>query len=135
MFHNIYLKLLLFLFPIGLLANTINAVPLANKSIKYHSKIYSNNVRSVPVNEKYKCRKYIDTIPLKENKYFALHYIPKNRAICAKDVYIPKSNIIKFKFGNLEIEREGTILKETNKYIRVKNTDGTIEKIYKNGRN
>jgi len=136
-FYNIYLRLLLFLFlfPVGLFANTINVLPLANKSIHYKSKIYSYDVRLVQANKKYKCRKYIDIIKLKENKYFALHYIAKNRAICAKDVYIPQFNTIKFKFGNLEIEREGTILKETDKYIRVKNIDGTIQKIYKDGKN
>jgi len=134
-FHNIYLKLVLFFLPIGLFANTINVVPLSNKNIHYKSKIYSYNVRLIQENKHYKCKKYIDLLTLKENKYFALHYIVKDRPICAEDVFIPQSNTIRFKFGNLEIEKDGTIIKETDQYIRVKNLDGTIDKIYKDGRN
>ena len=135
MFHKFNLKFLILFFPFILVANEINIVPIANKNINYKSKIYSYDVRLVQENQKYKCKNYIDVITLKKNKYFAQHYIAKDRAICAEDVFIPKSNTIRFKFGNLEIEREGTIIKETEEYIKIKNFDGTIDKIYKDGRN
>ena len=135
MFRNFYLKFLLSFFPIVLFSNEITVVPIANKNINYKSKIYSYDVRLVQENQKYKCKKYVDVITLKKNKYFAQHYIAKDRTICAEDVFIPKSNTIRFKFGNLEIEREGTVIKETDEYIKIKNFDGTIDKIYKDGRN
>ena len=135
MFQNIYIKLLLCTFSLSVFAGEINIVPIANKNINYKSKIYTYDIRLIQENQKYKCKNYIDIITLKKNKYFAQHYIAKDRAICAEDVFIPKSNTIRFKFGNLEIEREGTILKETDEYIKIKNFDGTIDKIYKDGRN
>lgn len=135
MFKNIYFKLLLCFLPLVINANEINIVPIANKNINYKSKIYSYDVRLIQENQKFKCKNYIDVITLKKNKYFAQHYIAKDRAICAEDVFIPRSNTIRFKFGNLEIEREGTVIKETDEYIKIKNFDGTIDKIYKDGRN
>lgn len=135
MVKNICFNLLLFFLPLTVIAGEINIVPIANKSIQYKSKIYSYDVRLVQENKKFKCKNYIDVITLKKNRYFAQHYIAKDRAICAEDVFIPKSNTIRFKFGNLEIERSGTIIKETDKYIKIKNFDGTIDKIYKDGRN
>ena len=135
MFRNILYKLLLFCIPFALFGNEINIVPIANKNINYKSKIYSHDVRLIQENQKFKCKKYLNVIDLKKNKYYALHYIAKDRAICAEDVFIPKSNTIRFKFGNLEIEKEGTIVKETEEYIKIKSLDGTIDKIYKDGRN
>jgi hypothetical protein len=134
-FKNIYFKLLLCFLPLVINANEINIVPIANKNINYKSKIYNYDVRLIQENQKFKCKNYIDVITLKKNKYFAQHYIAKDRAICAEDVFIPRSNTIRFKFGNLEIEREGTVIKETDEYIKIKNFDGTIDKIYKDGRN
>jgi len=132
---NIYFILLLCCLPLVLFADNINVVPIANKNISYKSKIYSHNTRLIQANKQYKCKKYLDVITLKKNKYYAQHYIAKDRAICEEDVFIPKSNTIKFKFGNLEIEKSGTIVKETDEYIKIKNFDGTIDKIYKDGRN
>ena len=38
-----------------------------------------------------------------------------------------------FDFGNIEIEKDGKVIKDTKQYVRIKNNDGTIEKIYKDG--
>ena len=114
--------------------SAVDIVPLANKSINYKGKIYSHNARLIQANDKKSCKEYLDIPTLKKNKYFAKHYIAKNKPICAKDVYIPKINKVKFRFGNLEIEKEGEIIRETKSYIKIKNVDGTIEKIYIDGR-
>jgi hypothetical protein len=82
----------------------------------------------------YKCKEYLDIKKLKKNKYFAKHYISKNKPICAKDVYIPLQNKVNVRFGNLEIEKEAELIRETKSYIKIKNVDGTIEKIYIDGR-
>lgn len=110
-------------------------LPVAKKGINYKSKIYPSSVLLVEANGKYKCKKYLDLVLLKEHKYYAKHYISKNKPICAKDVYTPSTNIIRFRFGNLEIEKMGEIITETDRYIKIKNLDGTIEKIYKDGQN
>lgn len=116
------------------LANNVQVVPLVNKAIDYKKKIYSQDVRMVRVSKKYKCKEYLDLITLKKNKYYAKHYIAKDRVLCAKNVFVPEINKVSFRFGNLEIEKEVELIKETNSYIKIKNVDGTIEKIYTDGR-
>ncbi len=116
-------------------AQDIQVVPIAKKVINYKSKIYSRDTLLVQSNERYKCDEYINVIDLKKNKYYAKHYIAKNKPLCLKDVYIPEINKVKFRFGNLEIEKEAELIKETKSYIKIKNLDGTIEKIYIDGRN
>lgn len=110
-------------------------VPVSFKIINYKNKIYSSDVRLIKVSKKFFCKKNINLNILKKNKYHAKHYIAKNKPLCFKDVFIPESRKINFRFGNLEIERDGEIVKETEKYIKIKNSDGKIEKIYKDGRN
>jgi len=112
----------------------VQVLPLVNKQINYKSKIYSQNTRLIQANDKYKCKKYLDIQTLKQNKYYAKHFISKNKPLCAKDVYIPQINKVKFRFGNLEIEKDGELIRETKSYIKIKNVDGTIEKIYTDGR-
>lgn len=117
-----------------LFSSQVEVVPLANKAISYKSKIYSQDVRLIQVNDKHKCKEYLDIKKLKQNKYFAKHYISKNKPLCAKDIYIPQINKVKFRFGNLEIEKDAELIRETKSYIKIKNVDGTIEKIYTDGR-
>lgn len=129
-------KLLLFVFFFSnILAQDIQIVPISKKVIHYKSKIYNKDILLVQVNKEFKCTKYLNLIDLKKNKYYAKHYIAKNKPICLKDVYVPEVNKVKFRFGNLEIEKEAELIKETKSYIKIKNLDGTIEKIYTDGRN
>ena len=115
-------------------AQTISVVPVSFKIINYKSKIYGSDVKLIKINKKYFCRDYIDLSLLKKSKYYAKHYIAKNKPICLKDVFIPVSRKINFAFGNLEIERDGEVIRETDQYIKIKNENGKIEKIYKDGR-
>ena len=128
-----FLLLISFFISFGF-GDNIQVVPLANKTIDYKNKIYSKDVRMVQVNNEYKCKEYLDLITLKKNKYFAKHYIAKDRVLCANNVYVPEINKVNFKFGSLEIEKEAELIQETNSYIKIKNVDGTIEKIYTDGR-
>ena len=68
-----------------------------------------------------------------QNTYEAKHYIVKNKVICNKDVKISVNNKIRYDFGNIVIERNGEVVGETKRFIKVKNNDGSIDKIYKNG--
>ena len=78
-------------------------------------------------------------IPLTLNElgkedYIASHYINKNTIICLKDVKKNEAETIVFNFGGLKIEKKGKIIFENKEYIKIKNADGTIEQIYKDGR-
>ena len=139
---NTFLILLVFLININ--ASEVKVVPVSNQSISYKEKIFASKARLLQTtnkffNKKYisknrpVCKEYVDMKAFKNNEYRAKHYIFRNKPICKKDVYIPISKKIKFNFGLLEIEKDGEIIKETDKYIKIKNLNGTIEKIYKNG--
>jgi len=127
--------LIIYIFSIAFAyGQNVQLVPIANTAIDYKNKIYNKDVRMVQVNEEFHCKKYLDLLVLKKNNYYAKHYIAKDRTICANNVYVPKINKVNFKFGNLEIEKEGELIQKTKTYIKIKNVDGTIEKIYTDGR-
>lgn len=119
----------------ALFGQNITVVPYAVKNINYKDKIDRSDFILKQTKEKKVCKKFVDLELLKERKYYAKHYIVNQRAICLENVFIPKENKIKFNFGNLEIERDGEVIRETSKYIKIKNLDGTIDKIYKDGTN
>ena len=130
------LKKILFIIFIVTIGNAkdIQVIPYANKNISFKHKIYTQDVRLIQSNGTVKCKEYIDIKLLKKNKYFAKRYIKKNKALCAKDVFIREMTKVNFRFGNLEIEKEAELIRETKSYIKIKNLDGTIEKIYTDGR-
>ncbi|MEA3288576.1 MAG: hypothetical protein U9Q04_00230 [Campylobacterota bacterium] len=109
-------------------------VPVSKKPINWKGQLTPYEVKLMHISNKYNCKKYLNIQSLKDGKYRAKHYILKDKAICAEDVYIEKSKKIKFNFGLLEIERSGEVVRETDDYIKIKNRDGKIEKIYKDGR-
>ncbi len=115
-------------------AANVKVLPVSTSDIQWKGQITASNVKLIQADNRYKCKKYLDIEKLKENKYRAKHYILKNTPICYDDAYIAKSNKIKFNFGNIEIEKEGEVIRETDKYIKIKNLDGKIEKIYKDER-
>ena len=128
------IKIVILLLSLNIFASNIQVVPITNKIINYKSKIYASSVRLVQINDKYSCKEYIDIKLLKQNKYYAKHYLGKNKPLCKKSVFLAVSKKIRFKFGNLEIEKDGEIIRETDQYIKIKTLDGKIEKIYKDGR-
>jgi len=128
------IKIVILLLSLNIFASSIQVVPITNKIINYKSKIYASSVRLVQINDKYSCKEYIDIKLLKQNKYYAKHYLGKNKPLCKKSVFLAVSKKIRFKFGNLEIEKDGEIIRETDQYIKIKTLDGKIEKIYKDGR-
>jgi hypothetical protein len=109
-------------------------VPVSKKAIKWKGQLTAYEVKLKYISDEYNCKRYLDIEALKNGKYRASHYILKNRAICADDVYTEKPKKVKFNFGLLEIEMNGEIVSETDDYIKIKNGDGKIEKIYKDGR-
>ena len=124
----------------NLVSSNLKVAPITIKNIGYHKPIVIGNFNLVQVNEnnikKYRirCQEFPDISLMRKGQYRTKHYISKNKIICKKDVYVPVVRKVKFKFGMIEVEREGSIIKETNQYIKIKNLDGSIEKIYKDGR-
>jgi hypothetical protein len=113
----------------------VQLVPMAKKDIKYKENINSSDLYYVAQSNEYSCKEYLKPNLLAQNLYKAKRYIIKNTPICQKDAVYEKPKIIRFKFGSLIIEKEGELLQETDEYIRIKNSDGKITKIYKDGRN
>jgi len=127
--------LLLFIFILSSVnGKDIQVIPYLNKNINFKNKIYSQDVRLIQSTGNIKCKKYLDIIELKKNKYFAKRYLKKDKPLCAKDVFLREITKVSFRFGNLEIEKEAELIRETKSYIKIKNLDGTIEKIYTDGR-
>lgn len=71
---------------------------------------------------------------ISNKRYITTRFINKNSIMCQKDVKENKEKGIIFNFGGFQIEKKGTIIYENDEFIRFKNEDGTIEKIYKDGR-
>ena len=132
-----YKLLIIFLFILNSYASEVEVVPIAIKNINFKETLLEKHYKLVKYNDLNKkiynmrCKQYLTLEELQSNKYRAKHYIRKNKVICKNSLFITAVNKIKFNFGFLEIEKDGEIIKETSKYIRIKNADGTVEKIYK----
>ncbi len=68
-----------------------------------------------------------------KNNYLAKHYILKSSPICKKDIYLYKSSKVFFDFGNIVIEKNGKIIYENDKLVRIREPNGKIDTIYKQG--
>jgi hypothetical protein len=122
--------LLIFMF---LNANAIDVL-VAKKAIHYKSIVDTRDLMLRKVDSVEKYCKPLKLADLNNKKYEALHYIRKSSVICTKDVKPYKKEAVVFKFGALEIEKRGEIIFQNDEYIRIKRSDGKIEKIYKDGR-
>jgi len=110
-------------------------VLIANKKINYHAKILKSDLH---VSEVFKLTKRCIPLKyedLKNNKYIAKHFINKNSVLCLSSVTSFKKNAIIFNFGNIQIEENGKVVFENEKYITIKQNNGKLKKIYKNGIN
>ena len=105
---------------------------VSNKDIQYKEVINNDNLQYLSSNKNTRCNLF-DIELLKKDKYQAKHFIFKNKPICNKDVQKIVINKIQYDFGNILIQRDGKVIGENKKYIKIKNYDGKIEKIYKNG--
>ncbi len=131
--NSLILKLnfLVFLFSIELFALD---VLISSKTIAFEEKIDTSKVRIEDVSEVNKFCIPLKITDLEENSYVTTHHINKNTIICLKDVKKGDNESIVFNFGGLKIEKKGKIIYENKDFIRIKNSDGTIEQIYKDGR-
>lgn len=110
------------------------SVFVTKEAIKYEEKIDISKL----------IEKDFDTVPrtctpisledLQNGEFITTHHINKNSIVCQKDIKSTQNNEIVFNFGGLKIVKKGKIIYENDEFIRFKNLDGTIEQIYKDGR-
>ncbi len=109
----------------------------ASKNIQYKDKIIKSDVYidNIDLNDLKRFCKPITKKDLLTDTYRAKIYIKRGNIICKKNLYkVKKGNKLLFNFGSIQIERSGKIIRETKEYIRLKDDNGKIQKIYKNGR-
>ncbi|MDK2041914.1 hypothetical protein [Aliarcobacter butzleri] len=109
-------------------------VLVSKTAIKYEEKIDPSNVIVKEVESINKACIPLTLQQLESNQFVTTHYINKNMIICDKDVKSSENEGVVFNFGGVKIEKKGRIIFENNEFIRIKNLDGTIEQIYKDGR-
>lgn len=109
-------------------------VLVSKEAINFEEKIDSTKVTLKNVNSLNKSCEPLKLTDLENDEYITTHYINKNTIICEKDVKKYTNEGVVFNFGGVEIEKKGKVIFENNDFIRIKNVDGTIEQIYKDGR-
>ncbi|WP_128996606.1 hypothetical protein [Candidatus Marinarcus aquaticus] len=107
---------------------------IAKNNMDYKAKVSLQDLQVKKVATAYNRCVPLSLEKLNKNTYVTTHYVIKGSVICTKDVEIYKRESVVFDFGGLQIEQEGKLIYENDKYIRIKKNDGQIEKIYKDGR-
>ena len=125
------LSLFVLFFTIEIFATT---VLVSSEAIKFEEKIDASKVKVQNISNLNKNCEPLTLNSLQNEEYITTHYINKNTVICTKDVKKQQNNIVVFNFGGVRIEKKGKIIFENNEFIKIKNLDGTIEQIYKDGR-
>ena len=125
------LSFLVFLLSINLFAIS---VLVSKESINFEEKLDDSKVSIQNITEINKSCIPLKLSDLQSENYITTHHINKNTVICSKDVKKNENESIVFNFGGLKIEKKGKIIYENKDFIRIKNADGTIEQIYKDGR-
>ena len=125
------LSFLVFLLNINLFAISVLVSKVA---INFEEKIDSSKVVVQNVDEVNKFCTPLTLSQLQNKEYITTHYINRNTIICIKDVKKYENESVIFNFGGVKIEKKGKVIYENSEFIRIKNIDGTIEQIYKDGR-
>lgn len=110
------------------------AVLVAKEPIMYEEKLNPSKLKLINVSSIKKACIPLTLAQLQNNEYKTTHYINRNSIICQKDVETYKDEAVLFNFGSIQIEKKGKIIYENDKFIRIKKADGSVEKIYKDGR-
>ncbi len=109
-------------------------VIVTTSKIDYKEKIDIKNLSSANVLSVKKFCIPVTLNELENKKYIAKRYLKKGSILCSKDIQEYSKKSVVFNFGSIQIEKEGDIIFENDEYIRIKQPDGKIEKIYKDGR-
>ena len=110
------------------------SVLIVKESINFEEKIDSSKLIVQNVSDISKACIPLKLSDIQKQDYVTTHFINKNTIICQKDVKDYKDTGVVFNFGGVKIEKKGKIIYENDEFIRIKNLDGSIEQIYKDGR-
>ena len=124
----------LFIIFIYLINLNSTEILVSKKNLNYKQILDINNLELINIPNDIRCTPF-DKKLLESGEYQAKRYIIKDTPICYKDVQKVIVNQVKFDFGNIEIKRNGKIIGENKDYVKIKNYDGKVIKIYKNGQN
>ena len=127
------LKLSLVIFLLNINAFAISVL-VSQVAINFEEKLDVSKVKVQNVGEINKSCIPLKLSEIQNDEYITTHYINKNTIICTKDVKKYENESIIFNFGGVQIEKKGKVIFENKDFIRIKNIDGTIEQIYKDGR-
>jgi hypothetical protein len=105
---------------------------VSNKNINYKEIINKDNLELISSEDKSNCLMF-NTEKLNKKQYQAKRFIFKNKAICEKDLEVTVINKIQYDFGNIIIQRNAKVIGENKDYIRIKNVNGKVQRINKNG--
>ncbi len=125
------LSFIVFVLNFNLFAAT---VLVSKSSIAFEEKLDGSKVSVQEISDINKSCIPLTLNDLETEDYITSHHINKNTIICTKDIKKYEAETIVFNFGGLKIEKKGKIIYENKDFIRIKNADGTIEQIYKDGR-
>ena len=109
-------------------------VLVAKESIKFEERIDENKLEIKSIGSVSKNCIPVTLSDIRANENVSAHIINKNSIICEKDLKKRQDDSVVFNFGGVVIEKKGKVVFENNEFIRIKNLDGTIEQIYKDGR-
>lgn len=127
------LKLSLVIFLLNINAFAISVL-VSQEAINFEEKLDASKVKLQNVGELNKSCVPLKLSEVQNEEYITTHYINKNTIICTKDVKKYENEFIIFNFGGVQIEKKGKVIFENKDFVRIKNIDGTIEQIYKDGR-
>ena len=115
---------------------SLNAITVvvAKKQIAYQQKIEESYVEVKNVSAINKKCVPVTLQQIKDNNFITTTFINVGSIICKKNLTIATQKSVTFNFGSIEIETPGKIIFENDEYIKIKKLDGSIEKIYKDGR-
>jgi hypothetical protein len=109
-------------------------VVIAKVDIPYKVAITPSNVAILQLDKLPANCKPITIKELKKGKYLTSKYLQKDKVICHSDLDEETNNKIIFNFGAIQIETDGKIIYQNDEYVKIKRSNGKIEKIYKDGR-
>jgi hypothetical protein len=122
----------LFLFTILISFLYADVALVSTKDLKFKQKLDYGDLKLQYFDKKITCTMF-DKQKLLNEQYQTIRYIPKNKPICNKDVKKVIDHKVRVDFGNIVIEKDGEFIGETKDYIKIKKSDGTVERINKNG--
>jgi hypothetical protein len=131
-------KIIVFIsFCIFLQASSVEVIK-ASRDIRYKNPISKTDLYLdiVDINSIDKFCNPVARDDFSKSQFRAKKYIRKDKIICIRDIY--KSSIVNdkvlFDFGLIQIERAGKIVRETKDYVRIRDENGNLQKVYKNGK-